>query len=160
MPSFLITWPNMSGMRSSREKAKAAARQCRGRSAMMPKVVRTNSAAGAGTWATRSADGTSWPSPISSTKVSIRAVAAPASSMPARYSSKWLVKPLFSSSLSSTSTMSLMSLRLTSEPRGTQGTSTQVRSRWSDFSRDMKSQTANTWCAMNVAMSSRVLIRW
>jgi hypothetical protein len=50
--------------------------------------------------------------------------------------------------------------RLTSEPRGPQGTSTQVRSRWSDLSRDMKSQTANTWCAMNVAMSSRVLIRW
>lgn len=51
-------------------------------------------------------------------------------------------------------------MRLTSEPRGTQGTSTQVRSRWSDLSRDMKSQTANTWCAMNVAMSSRLLIRW
>ncbi len=111
---------------------------------MISKVVRTNSAAGTGTWATRRADVTSWPSPTSPMNLSIRVGSASASAMPARYSSKWLVKPPFSSSLSSTSTMSLMRRRLTSDPRGTQGTSTQVSSRCSDLSRDMKSHTANT----------------
>jgi hypothetical protein len=52
------------------------------------------------------------------------------------------MKPPSSSSLSSTSTMSLISRRLVVGPVGTHGTSTQVRLRCNDLSRDMKSQTA------------------
>ena len=76
--------------------------------------------------------------------------------MPLTYSSKWLMKPSPSSSLSSTITMSLISLRLPECAVGIQGTVTQVSSRCSDFSRDMKSQTANTWCSMKVTSASCV----
>src|SRR5215475_717501 len=52
--------------------------------------------------------------------------------------------------------MSLMSRRLTAGPVGTQGTWTQVRLRCRVLSRDMKSQTANAWCSMNVTTASLV----
>lgn len=80
--------------------------------------------------------------------------------MPSRYSSKWLINPPPSSSLSSTSTMSLISRRLPVGPVGTHGTWTQVRWRCRDFSSDMKSQTANTWCSMKVSTASIVLSWW
>ena len=50
--------------------------------------------------------------------------------------------------------MSLISRRLPVGPVGTHGTSTQVRLRCSDFSRDMKSHTAKTWCSMKVTIAS------
>jgi hypothetical protein len=64
------------------------------------------------------------------------------------------MSPPRSSSLSSTSTMSLMRRRLPGGPVGTQGTRTQVRFRCSDFSSDMKSHTAKTWCSMNVTIAA------
>jgi hypothetical protein len=55
-----------------------------------------------------------------------------------------------------TITMSLMSLRLPVGPVGIHGTVTHVSSRCNDFSSDMKSQTAKTWCSMKVTMASCV----
>ena len=52
--------------------------------------------------------------------------------------------------------MSLISRRLPVGPLGIQGTSTQVRLRCNDFSSDMKSHTAKTWCFMKMPMCSRV----
>src|SRR6202034_3751821 len=154
------TWSNMSGIRSSRPNANAAAWQCTGASSMNPQVVATNSAAASGTPAALSEASTGWPSRSRSMKASMRVVSAPAWRMPSRYSSKWLMKPFPSSSLSSTSTMSLMSLRLLVGPDGTQGTWTQVRLRCSVFSNDMKSHTANAWYSMNVTTAPMVSSWW
>ena len=52
--------------------------------------------------------------------------------------------------------MSLISRRLLRCSVGIHGTVTQVSSRCSDFSRDMKSQTAKTWCSMKVTSASCV----
>ena len=49
--------------------------------------------------------------------------------------------------------MSLIRRRLPVGPVGTHGTSTQVRLRCSDFSSDMKSHTANTWCSRKVRIA-------
>jgi hypothetical protein len=68
--------------------------------------------------------------------------------MAARYISKWLSTFSSNWSLSSPSTISLMSRRQSVSPRGDHGTSTQVSRCWSALSRDMKSQTANTWTDM------------
>jgi hypothetical protein len=73
--------------------------------------------------------------------------------MAVRYHSKWLAYPPRRSSLSSASTISLMRRRLPVAPMGTHGTVTQVRQRWRDFNSDMKSQTAKTWCSMNVTIA-------
>src|SRR6266478_10157319 len=53
--------------------------------------------------------------------------------------------------------MSLIRRRLSVGPVGTHGTATHVRLRWRDFSNDMKSHTAKTWCSMNVMIAARVL---
>ena len=112
----------MSGMRSSRPNANAAAWQCTGMFSMMFQVVPANSTDGAGTPASASASCTLAPPRSRSMSLSMAAVSAPASRMPLTYSSKWLMKPSPSSSDSSTITMSLMSLRLPVGPVGIQGT--------------------------------------
>src|ERR1700683_2669492 len=147
----------MSGIRSSRPNANAAARQWIGAVSMKPHVVATNSADGSGTSASLSDWRTGWPARSNSMKAAMGDRSAPDCRMPSRYSSKWLMKPSPSSSLSSTRTMSLISLRLPVGPDGTQGTSTHVRPRWRLFSKDMKSHTAKTWYSMNVITASMVL---
>jgi hypothetical protein len=138
----------------------AAAWQCTGECSMNSQVVPTNSVTDRGTPASFSAAGTGRPSRSRAMKVSMRVVSAPDWRMPSRYSSKWLMKPSPSSSLSSTRTMSLMSRRLPVAADGSHGTSTQVSRRCRDLSRDMKSHTANTWCSMNVTTASTVFSWW
>ena len=124
---------------------------------MICQVVAANSADGAGTPASASASvHRSAGAQQVDERVRSAVVSAPASAMPCTYSSKWLMKPPPSSSLSSTMTMSLMSRRLPVGPVGIHGTVTQVSCRCNDFSRDMKSQTAKTWCSMKVTSASWV----
>ena len=74
----------MSGIRSSRPKANAAACACTGAFSMKSQVSRTNSAAGGGTFTSSSAASTGRPARSRPMKASMTDVSAPASVMPSR----------------------------------------------------------------------------
>ncbi len=86
-----MTCSNISGIRSSRPKAKAAARQCTGAFSMISQVVAVNATAARGASAAFSASGTGVPARSSSRKSPTGFGSAPACRMPSTYSSKWLV---------------------------------------------------------------------
>ena len=150
---------NISGIKSSRPKAKAAATSWRLSLSMMSKVVPMNFAAELGTLLCSMACLSSVPSAIRLTNWSMPLNDAPASDIALLYNSKWLIwPPVGSSSLSSPRTISLIKNRNSAVLFGVHGAWVQVRLFCKYLSNDIKSHTAYTWCCMKTWSFSRELI--